>query len=44
MIGEFVDHQWRRRDHQEVVRVLDLQFSLKALLSTRVISLVVVGN
>ena len=40
MICEFFDHQWREGDHQE----LELHFSLKARLSTRVISLVVVGN
>ena len=38
------DNQWRKGDHQEAARVLELQLSLKALLSTRVISLVVVGN
>ena len=44
MICEFFDHQWREGDHQEATRVLELHFSLKARLPTRVISLVVVRN
>ena len=40
----YLINQWRKGDHQEAARVLELQFSLKALSSTRVTSLVAVGN